>query len=168
MKLIRIWKKISIYLKFLTEAFLYFALGPQIRFISWQIDKGTKLNFKNDCWKTLYEWENHRKFYRDRIIFDWVMAIFPFCFILTPKRVFDSCAPPGGSGSKKNFLVISLCLTDHLRQKWTNKSILLVTVLIPFLESQHVKDLTDPPRLTGPVCGNGSESFLSNFMLALI
>ena len=96
MKVTQISKKISIYLKFLTEAFLYFALGPQIRFLSWQINKGTKLNLKRGFLKYLIWVGKPCKFYRGGIIFDWAMVIFPFCFILTPKRVFDPCGPPGG------------------------------------------------------------------------
>ena len=62
MKDIYIWKKIWILFKFLTEAFLYFALGTDMRLLSWQIRKETKLNFEGGLWKTLHEWVNHVNF----------------------------------------------------------------------------------------------------------
>ena len=46
---------------------------------------------------------NPCKFYTDMIIFDWAVAIFPYCLNLTPKMFFDPCDPPWGLRVKNRF-----------------------------------------------------------------
>ena len=41
-------------------------------------------------------------------------------------------------------------------------------MLLLIILTTRLKALTDPPPLKGPVGGSGSESFWTNFMLALI
>ena len=82
---------------------------------------------------------NPCKFQRNRTIIVGDMVIFPFLVILTQKWVFDPRDPPGGPGSKKFCLVISLRVTKLLGPKLAQNSILVLTILIQFTDSGRVK-----------------------------
>ena len=119
-----------------------FCPGGQNKVLKLTDRKMNRARFLKRFWKHLICGSNPYKFYIDVIIFDRVVAIFSFCLNLTPKRFFDPCDPPGGSGPKIFYPGISLGVTHHLSPKWTQNSILYLTVLIQIIGSAHVKALS--------------------------